>query len=111
MAGRLAENERRWLAALISDAVGWGGETFAAAVTGLDAKTVHTGRVELNNDLEDSPLEKIWIQITCEDAIDSKTFPAAFTTAYQSRYKDSFLHGGVSPEEMILPVALLTPRG
>lgn len=29
---------------------------------------------------------------------------------YQSRYRDSFLHGGISPEEMILPVALLTPR-
>jgi hypothetical protein len=29
---------------------------------------------------------------------------------YQSRYRGSFLHGGVSPEEMILPVALLTPR-
>lgn len=29
---------------------------------------------------------------------------------YQARYRDSFLHGGVSPEEMILPVALLTPR-
>lgn len=29
---------------------------------------------------------------------------------YQKRYRDSFLHGGVSPEEMILPVALLTPR-
>jgi CheY-like chemotaxis protein len=30
---------------------------------------------------------------------------------YQSRYRDSFLHGGVSPDEMILPVALLRPRG
>ena len=30
---------------------------------------------------------------------------------YQGRYRDSFLHGGVSPEEMLLPVALLTPRG
>ena len=29
---------------------------------------------------------------------------------YQKRYRDSFLHGGVSPEEMILPVAMLTPR-
>jgi hypothetical protein len=29
---------------------------------------------------------------------------------YQARYRDSFLHGGISPEEMILPVALLTPR-
>jgi len=30
---------------------------------------------------------------------------------YQARYRGAFLHGGVSPEEMILPVALLTPRG
>jgi CheY-like chemotaxis protein len=29
---------------------------------------------------------------------------------YQGRYRDSFLHGGVSPEEMVLPVALLSPR-
>ena len=30
---------------------------------------------------------------------------------YQARYRDSFLHGGISPDEMILPVALLKPRG
>ena len=29
---------------------------------------------------------------------------------YQSRYRGSFLHGGVTPEEVILPVALLTPK-
>lgn len=29
---------------------------------------------------------------------------------YQSRYRGSFLHGGVTPEECILPVALLSPR-
>ena len=29
---------------------------------------------------------------------------------YQGRYRDSFLHGGISPEEMILPVALLSPK-
>ena len=29
---------------------------------------------------------------------------------YQSRYRGSFLHGGVTPEEVILPVALLAPR-
>lgn len=29
---------------------------------------------------------------------------------YQARYRGSFLHGGVSPEEMVLPVATLTPR-
>jgi CheY-like chemotaxis protein len=29
---------------------------------------------------------------------------------YQARYRGSFLHGGISPEEMILPVSLLIPR-
>jgi CheY-like chemotaxis protein len=29
---------------------------------------------------------------------------------YQARYRGSFLHGGVSPEEMILPIATMTPR-
>lgn len=29
---------------------------------------------------------------------------------YQSRYRGAFLHGGVTPEEVIVPVALLTPR-
>jgi DNA-binding response OmpR family regulator len=29
---------------------------------------------------------------------------------YQARYRGSFLHGGVTPEEIVLPVALLTPR-
>jgi hypothetical protein len=29
---------------------------------------------------------------------------------YQSRYYGSFLHGGISPEEMILPIITLTPK-
>ncbi len=29
---------------------------------------------------------------------------------YQSRYRGSFLHGGISPEEMIVPVVRLRPR-
>ena len=29
---------------------------------------------------------------------------------YQRRYRNSFLHGGISPEEMIVPIARLTPR-
>ncbi len=30
---------------------------------------------------------------------------------YQARYRGSFLHGGATPEEVILPIALLTSRG
>ena len=29
---------------------------------------------------------------------------------YQARYRGAFLHGGVSPEEVVLPIALLMPR-
>lgn len=29
---------------------------------------------------------------------------------YQARYRGAFLHGGISPEEVVLPIALLTPR-
>ncbi|HUL69139.1 MAG TPA: response regulator [Gemmatimonadales bacterium] len=29
---------------------------------------------------------------------------------YQARYRGAFLHGGVAPEEMVLPIALLTPH-
>jgi CheY-like chemotaxis protein len=29
---------------------------------------------------------------------------------YQGRYKGAFLHGGITPEEMIIPVATLRPR-
>jgi CheY-like chemotaxis protein len=29
---------------------------------------------------------------------------------YQARYRGAFLHGGVTPEEVILPIALLSPR-
>jgi len=30
---------------------------------------------------------------------------------YQARYRGSFLHGGISPEEMIVPIVRLIPRG
>jgi hypothetical protein len=29
---------------------------------------------------------------------------------YQSKYRDTFQHGGISMEEMILPIATLTPK-
>lgn len=56
---RLEENERRWVAAVLSTAVGWGGESFASAVTGLDRKTIRAGRAELENGLNDCPPDRI----------------------------------------------------
>jgi len=57
--GRLAENERRWVAALVAKAVGWGGERFAAEVSGLDPKTIRSGRAERENDLADCPAGRV----------------------------------------------------
>ena len=37
-------------------------------------------------------------------------YPTNFNE-YQRQYKDSFQHGGISLEEMILPVAVLEPKG
>ncbi len=36
-------------------------------------------------------------------------YPTNFN-AFQQKYRDSFQHGGISLEEMILPVATLEPR-
>jgi hypothetical protein len=46
--------------------------------------------------------------IACEDYF--FVYPTKLRE-YQSRYRDSFLHGGISPDEMVLPVAFLKPRG
>ena len=48
-----------------------------------------------------------------DDALTLEDFFLVYPTKlreYQSRYRGEFLHGGVSPEEMIVPVATLTPR-
>ena len=49
--------------------------------------------------------------MTCLVALDDYFFvyPTKLRE-YQRRYRNSFLHGGISPEEMIVPVAVLRPR-
>ena len=39
-----------------------------------------------------------------------KNFFHFIRTYLVARYRNSFLHGGISPEEMIVPVVSLTPR-
>lgn len=56
---RLDEQQRRWVAGLLSKAAGWGGDTQIAHLTGLDAKTIKRGRDELDDDLEDCPPHRI----------------------------------------------------
>ncbi len=57
---RAALGERASLGGRADFRGGWlGGETFAASVTGLDPKTVHAGRIELENDLDDCPQDRV----------------------------------------------------
>ncbi len=56
---RLNEQQRRWVAGLLSKAAGWGGDTEIAQVTGLDPKTIKRGRDELDDGLEDCPRDRI----------------------------------------------------
>lgn len=56
---RLNEQQRRWVAGLLSKSLGWGGDTRVSQVTGLDAKTIKRGRDELDDNLRDCPTNRI----------------------------------------------------
>lgn len=56
---RLDEQQRRWVAGLLSKASGWGGDTQLSRITGLDPKTIKRGRDELDNNLKDCPVDRV----------------------------------------------------
>ncbi len=53
---RLDEQQRRWLVALESQKLGYGGDARLAAITGLHPDTIRRGREELDDDLEGRPV-------------------------------------------------------
>jgi len=55
----LDEQQRRWVAGLLSKAAGWGGDTQVSQITGLDPKTIKRGRDELDDNLQDCPTDRI----------------------------------------------------
>ena len=56
---RLNEQQRRWYAALETKKAGHGGATLLAKVTGLSVETIRHGRDELDNKLEDRPVDRV----------------------------------------------------
>jgi hypothetical protein len=56
---RLDEQQRRWLAALESKKIGFGGDTLLALVTGLHVDTIRRGREELDANLDDRPADRV----------------------------------------------------
>lgn len=56
---QLNEKQRRWVAGLLSEILGWGGTKQIASVTGLDSKTIRQGRKDLENELSAYPRERV----------------------------------------------------
>lgn len=56
---RLDEQQRRWYAALEAQRYGHGGIKLVSQITGLDEKTIHRGRLELEADLAQRPRDRI----------------------------------------------------
>jgi hypothetical protein len=57
--GRLDEQQRRWVAALEAQRLGYGGFNDVAAVTGMHPETIRRGRDELAADLTDRPTDRV----------------------------------------------------
>jgi len=56
---RLDEQQRRWVAALEAQRLGYGGFNEVAAITGLHPETIRRGRDELAADLTDRPAGRV----------------------------------------------------
>jgi hypothetical protein len=78
---------------------------------GEDLRTEEPGAAISVDDPTTYGLPRRSLGVRCLFALEDRFFvyPTRLRE-YQARYRGAFLHGGVSPEEMILPVALLTPR-
>lgn len=52
---RLNEQQRRWVAGLLSEVLGRGGTKQVAEATGIDPQTVRQGRIDLERELREYP--------------------------------------------------------
>jgi hypothetical protein len=73
---RLDEQQRRWVAAMEANRLGWGGETLVAQITGLDEKTIRRGREELATALVDRPMDRVRLPGGGRPAAEEKIRPS-----------------------------------
>ena len=76
---RLDEQQRRWVAALEAQRLGYGGFNEVAAVTGLHPETIRRGRDELANGLQDRPADRVRRSGGGGQPITKKTRPSSRT--------------------------------
>src|SRR6266481_9485318 len=76
---RLDEQERRWVAALESKKIGYGGDIAVARITGLHVDTIRRGREELDAGLADRPADRVRRPGAGRPAVKKKTRPLSKT--------------------------------
>jgi len=59
---RMDEQQRRWYVGLESMRAGRGGDALLCQITGINAETIRRGRRELEDDLQDRPLDRIRLE-------------------------------------------------
>jgi hypothetical protein len=74
---RLDEQQRRWLAALESQALGYGGDAAVAAMTGLHVDTIRRGREELAAGLQGRPTDRVRLPGAGRPPAKKKTRPSS----------------------------------
>lgn len=71
--GALDEKQRRWVAGLMSEMIGYGGISRVARISGLDHKTISRGRRDLQSNLEGCPQGRIRAQGAGRPSLQQKT--------------------------------------
>ena len=56
---RLDEQQRRWYVALEAKKMGHGGAALMSQVTGMHVETIHRGRRELDDELQERPTDRV----------------------------------------------------
>jgi hypothetical protein len=59
---RLDEQQRRWFVALESMRIGFGGDVQLQIITGMNVETIRRGRVEVEGELRDRPVERVRLE-------------------------------------------------
>ena len=76
LVSRLDENQRRWFVAVESKRIGYGGDRLLSQITGVDEKTIRSGRAELEGSLADNPPERIRRPGGGRPGVEKKTQPS-----------------------------------
>lgn len=73
---RMDEQQRRWYVGLESLKAGHGGDAQLARITGMNVETIRRGRNELDNDLDDRPIDRVRLAGGGRPRVEKKTRPS-----------------------------------